>query len=70
MWGIVGDSRSILENALPDCQDVPVIPVAGLSGENLVSKSAEMPWYAGHTAIESLDALGSMNRPAEARLRT
>ena len=47
-----------------------MIPVAGLSGENLLSKSAEMPWYAGHTAIESLDALGSMNRPAETRLRT
>lgn len=50
-------------------KDVPVIPVAGLSGENLLSKSAEMPWYAGHTAIESLDALGSMNRPAEKPLR-
>ena len=48
-------------------QDVPVVPIAGLSGENLVSKSAEMPWYAGPTAIESLDALGDMNRPAEPR---
>ena len=42
-----------------------MVPLAGLSGENLVSKSAEMPWYAGPTAIESLDALGDMNRPAE-----
>ena len=46
---------------------VPVVPIAGLSGENLASKSAEMSWYAGHSAIESLDALGSMNRPAEPR---
>lgn len=26
-----------------------------------------MPWYAGHTAIESLDAAGEMNRPAAPR---
>eukprot|EP00439_Symbiodinium_sp_Y106_P011947 s6473_g1.t2 len=76
-WEMAVESGRARELAL-DCftmgiktlgSDVPVIPVAGLSGENLVSKSAEMPWYAGHTAIESLDALGSMNRPAEKPLR-
>lgn len=50
-------------------KDLPVIPVAGLSGENLTSKSSEMPWYAGHSAIEALDSLGEMNRPAEKPLR-
>ena len=48
-------------------QDVPVVPIAGLSGQNLNAKSTEMPWYAGHSALESLDALGEMNRPAESR---
>ncbi|CAJ1395074.1 unnamed protein product [Effrenium voratum] len=50
-------------------KDVPVVPIAGLSGQNLNAKSTEMPWYAGHSALESLDALGEMNRPAEKPLR-
>lgn len=26
----------------------------------------EMPWYAGHSALEALDSLNEMNRPADA----
>jgi len=50
-------------------KDVPVVPIAGLSGENLTCKSSEMTWYAGHSAVEALDSLGEMNRPAEKPLR-
>ncbi|CAK9059415.1 Elongation factor 1-alpha (EF-1-alpha) (14 nm filament-associated protein) [Durusdinium trenchii] len=47
----------------------PVVPIGGRSGENLTSKSTEMPWYAGHSALEALDSLNEMNRPAEKPLR-
>jgi len=50
-------------------KDVPFVPIAGLSGENLTSKSPEMGWYAGPTALDALDAVGPINRPAEKPLR-
>eukprot|EP00933_Yihiella_yeosuensis_P017047 TRINITY_DN14350_c1_g3_i2.p1 TRINITY_DN14350_c1_g3~~TRINITY_DN14350_c1_g3_i2.p1 ORF type:complete len:447 (-),score=73.58 TRINITY_DN14350_c1_g3_i2:99-1439(-) len=50
-------------------KDVPCVPISGLAGENLTSKSAEMSWYTGQTAIESLDAVGPINRPADKPLR-
>ncbi|HET6428710.1 MAG TPA: GTP-binding protein [Phycisphaerae bacterium] len=34
-----------------------VIPVAALAGENVVRRSEEMPWYDGPTVIEALDLL-------------
>lgn len=51
-------------------KDVPFVPISGLLGDNLVSRSAEMAaWYSGPTAVEALDALGPINRPAEKPLR-
>ena len=35
------------------------IPVAGRSGENVVTRSAHMPWYDGPTALEALDGFSS-----------
>lgn len=50
-------------------KDVPFVPISGLFGENLTSRSTEMSWYNGQTAIETLDAVGPINRPAEKPLR-
>jgi bifunctional enzyme CysN/CysC len=33
-----------------------VIPVSAVNGENLASKSKEMPWYKGPTLLEALDS--------------
>jgi bifunctional enzyme CysN/CysC len=37
------------------------IPVAGLTGANVVERSAEMGWYEGPTLIEALEAIPSEN---------
>eukprot|EP00927_Polykrikos_kofoidii_P073507 TRINITY_DN69537_c0_g1_i1.p1 TRINITY_DN69537_c0_g1~~TRINITY_DN69537_c0_g1_i1.p1 ORF type:complete len:475 (-),score=88.80 TRINITY_DN69537_c0_g1_i1:75-1412(-) len=50
-------------------KEVAVIPVSGLRGDNLTSKSSDTTWYGGVTAIEAFDALGPINRPAEKPLR-
>lgn len=50
-------------------KDVPFIPVSGLSGVNLASKSAETDWYGGAALVDALDSLGPINRPAEKPLR-
>lgn len=50
-------------------KDVPFVPISGLHGDNLVSRSSETGWYPGKPALEVLDELGPMNRPAEKPLR-
>lgn len=50
-------------------KDVPFIPISGLSGDNLASQSSATDWYAGVSAIDALDAIGPINRPAEKPLR-
>lgn len=50
-------------------KDVPFVPISGLSGDNLAAKSSETSWYTGLSALETLDAMGPINRPAEKPLR-
>mmetsp|Transcript_22045 Transcript_22045/g.55688 ORF Transcript_22045/g.55688 Transcript_22045/m.55688 type:complete len:455 (-) Transcript_22045:60-1424(-) len=49
--------------------DVPFVPISGILGDNLASKSSEMTWYGGKPASDVLDSLGPINRPAEKPLR-
>ena len=45
------------------------IPVSAINGENLATRSDEMPWYNGPTLLEPLDALrqgAAQDRPAAA----
>jgi len=50
-------------------KEVPVVPISGLLGENLVSKSDKMDFYQGKPALEALDEMGPINRPADKPLR-
>ena len=38
-------------------KDVTIIPVSALKGENLVKRSANMPWFAGRTLLEHLESV-------------
>jgi elongation factor 1-alpha len=48
---------------------VPFVPVSGLGGDNLTTKSSQSAWYSGKTLIDTLDEMGPINRPAEKPLR-
>jgi len=50
-------------------KEIPIVPICGLRGDNLATRGAESAWYAGKTAVESLDSLGPIPRPAEKPLR-
>jgi bifunctional enzyme CysN/CysC len=45
-----------------DLEDVQVIPVSALTGDNVIEKSTEMRWYHGPTVLEALTSW----RPAKA----
>jgi len=53
--GIAADFASAAE-AL-GISDHTVIPVSALRGDNVVEKSAEMPWYTGPTLLEHLETV-------------
>jgi len=48
---------------------VPVIPVSGWKGDNLATKSTNMPWYNGPTLVEALDMLEEPPKPIDKPLR-
>jgi bifunctional enzyme CysN/CysC len=45
------------------------IPVAALTGDNVVYRSTAMPWYAGPTLLDYLEAVDPVADPAEAPFR-
>jgi bifunctional enzyme CysN/CysC len=48
---------------------VMTIPVAALTGDNVVYRSAAMPWYAGPTLLDYLEAVDPVAEPADAPFR-
>ncbi|MBI2085322.1 MAG: translation elongation factor EF-1 subunit alpha [Candidatus Aenigmarchaeota archaeon] len=48
---------------------VPMIPVSGYMGDNVVKKSDKMPWYKGPTLLESLDSIQLPPKPIDKPLR-
>jgi len=50
-------------------KNVPFVPISGWAGDNMLEKSANMPWYKGPTLLEALDALEPPKRPTEKPLR-
>ncbi len=50
-------------------EDVVLVPVAAREGANLRARCERMPWYAGPTLVEALDALPQPAAPNEAPLR-
>jgi bifunctional enzyme CysN/CysC len=46
-----------------------VIPVSAREGDNLVTRSAQMPWYDGPTVAEALDRFAGASREADLPLR-
>jgi len=48
---------------------IPFIPISGWVGDNMIEKSANLPWYKGPTLLESLDAIIPPKRPTDKALR-
>ena len=50
-------------------RDVPVIPISGYVGDNILKKSPNLPWWHGMTLLEALNGLSIPPRPTEKPLR-
>jgi len=50
-------------------KNVNVVGYSGFMGDNLIERSAKMPWYKGDTLLEALDKVEPPVRPVEKPLR-
>jgi elongation factor 1-alpha len=48
---------------------LPIIPVSGYKGDNLIERSENTPWYKGPTLFEALDSLEVPPKPLDKPLR-
>merc|ERR1712072_1032699 len=61
--------KGFLEETGYKVKKVQFIPISGWHGDNMIEKSAKMPWYKGKTLYEALDKLKPPKRPVEKPLR-
>jgi len=50
-------------------EKVDFVPISGWTGDNMIEKSANLPWYKGPTLLESLDRIQEPKRPTDKPLR-
>ncbi len=48
---------------------IPFVPVSGWTGDNIIEKSANMPWYKGPTLVEAMDMAEEPKKPVDKPLR-
>lgn len=48
---------------------IPFIPISGWNGDNMIDKSANMPWYKGPCLLDALDNVNPPKRPTDKPLR-
>lgn len=48
---------------------LPIIPISGYMGDNVVKKSDKMPWYTSMTLLEAFDSLVEPKKPTDKPLR-
>jgi len=61
--------RDLLKMTGYNPDDMPIIPISGLKGDNLVELSKNMPWYKGPTLIEAFDDFTVPPQPLDKTLR-
>ena len=50
-------------------KNIPVIPISGWHGDNMIDKSDNLKWYKGPTLLEALDTIIPPKRPTDKPLR-
>lgn len=61
--------ESLLKVVGYDTSKIQFVPVSGWQGDNLVKKSAKMPWYTGPTIIDVLNGFQQPPKPTDKPLR-
>lgn len=60
---------NLLKTAGYKVEDIPMIPISALQGDNVVKKSDKMAWYKGPTVLEQMDLFKEPEKPVDLPLR-
>ncbi len=66
---VTGILDKFLKSLGYDPSALPHIPVSAWTGDNLIERSPNMPWYNGPTLVEALDSLKVPGKPVDKPLR-
>jgi len=66
---IVKEVSSFVKKIGYNPEKIPFVPISGWNGDNMLEKSANLPWYKGPTLLEALDAVSEPKRPSDKPLR-
>jgi len=66
---IVKETSSFVKKIGYNPEKIHFVPISGWAGDNMLEKSANLPWYKGVTLLEALDSVTEPKRPSDKPLR-
>ena len=66
---IVNEVSNFIKKIGYNPKNVPFVPISGWTGDNMLEKSDNMPWWKGPTLLEALDGVTPPVRPVDKPLR-
>ena len=66
---IIAETQNFLKKIGYNPKTIPFIPISGWVGDNMIERSANLPWYKGPTLLEALDLIVPPKRPTDKALR-
>ncbi len=66
---VVEQVKGLLKTIGYKPDQIPFVPIAALKGDNVYTKSENMPWYTGPTLFELMDQIKEPEKPTDLPLR-
>jgi len=66
---IVNEVSNFVKKIGYNPKNIPFVPISGWNGDNMLERSANLPWWKGVTLIEAIDSITPPERPVDKALR-
>lgn len=66
---IVNEVSNFVKKIGYNPKNIPFVPISGWNGDNMLERSANLPWWKGPTLIEAIDSITPPERPIDKALR-
>ena len=66
---IVNEVSNFVKKIGYNPKNIPFVPISGWNGDNMLERSANLPWWKGPTLIEAIDSITPPERPIDKPLR-
>jgi len=66
---IAAEVQNFLKKTGYKVENIPILPISGWTGDNMLEKSENLKWWKGDTLLEALDKISPPKRPTDKPLR-